>query len=288
MIIEIWRVHDGLVELGGMTAHEWWEIAGGAAGLGIGGSAGAVLGAGIGSAAGAARGGMLGMLLGPLGWWWGAAVGAAAGATTGAALMSADAAMRAAQWAAAVGRQTSEEASRRIGTYNEIIATTPVRYAETNFSFVMNAYTDSGASLVGEWFHGWGYRKSRAFGIRAEDGALEVGTGTSNPALRMITGDTVPSPDVQFVPGGIATALSRPLLGLIPPDRLTISFLDRSFEDQKVRLTATSVRLESTDSFLAGLPGISSDIQAAGNEQLWGAFSVTGLPVTLSYPWALT
>ena len=54
VIVEIWRVQDGLIQLGDFDAHRLWEMASGAAGLSAGSYAGAALGAGLGSAAGAA------------------------------------------------------------------------------------------------------------------------------------------------------------------------------------------------------------------------------------------
>jgi hypothetical protein len=291
MIVEIWRVQDGLIEVAGLTANNLWEMAGTAAGLGFGGGAGAVLGAGFGSAAGAINGGSIGMPFGPLGWWWGAATGAAAGAAMGAAMMATSGGMTAARCAAEAGRRTSENNSRVIGTYNEIIVTVPCRYAPhggpcCDVAFVLGTYTDSAASMLGEWLVGWGYRKSPAFGTREGDGALEVAIGSSNSALRIVSRQAesnLPAAG-RSAADRVLHALSHPLLGILSPNRLMVSFLDRSFEDHAVRLTPASVRLESGDQFLKGLPGFAADIKPVGNNHPWGAFVVTGLPVTLSYP----
>lgn len=292
IIVEIWRVQDGLIEVAGLTAHRWWELAGGAAGLGFGGSAGAALGAGIGGAAGAANGGALGMWLGPLGWWWGATTGAAAGAAAGAAKLATTGATLGARWAAATGRRTSEANSRVIGTYNEIIVTVPCRREYPgglthDFAFVLGTYTDSMASMLGESLVGWGYRKSRAFGTHAEDGALEVSTGPSRVPFRIVNRHELPPMPpavVRSTATQVLTSLSCPLLGVLPANRLMVSFLDRSFEDQEVQVAPVSVRLESSDAFLPGLSGFVSDIDALGNGDPWGAFAVRGLPVRLSYP----
>ena len=295
MIVEIWRVQDGLIEVAGVNAHRLWELAAGMAGLGVGGSAGAALGAGIGSAAGAASGGALGMWLGPLGWWWGTAMGAAAGGAVGATMVAATGAMSGARWAADAGRRTSETNSRVIGTYNEIIVTVPCHCAQPgglagDFAFVLGTYTDSAASMLGESLVGWGYRKTRAFGARTKDGTLEVSTGPSGAPFRVVSrpaSSPVPSAVVRSETTHVLTSLSHPLLGVIPLDRLMVSFLDRSFEDQAVRVMPVSVRLESGDAFLSGLHGFVSDIGAIGNGEPWGAFAVTGLPVRLSYPRAI-
>ena len=105
VIVEVWRVQDGVIDVGGATAHRMWELAGGATGLGFGGSAGAALGAGLGGVTGAAGGGAFGMWFGPLGWWSGAVAGAAAGAAMGAALTGITGAMQGARWAALAGRR---------------------------------------------------------------------------------------------------------------------------------------------------------------------------------------
>jgi hypothetical protein len=164
VIVEVWRVQDGTIDYGGVSAHQWWEMAAGAAGLGLGGSAGAAVGFGLGGAAGAVNGGALGMRLGLLGWWWGAVTGAAMGATIGAATTASAGARPAARLAAEIGRLASEKTSRVIGTYNEIVVTIPCRRVQAesptrDVSLVLASYTDSAASILGERLIGWGYKK---------------------------------------------------------------------------------------------------------------------------------
>ena len=291
VIVEIWRVQDGLIEIGGLTAHRMWQLASSAAGFGLGGTAGAALGAGIGGAAGAVGGGALGMWLGPLGWWWGAAAGTATGVTVGSTMAATAGAMRGARWGTVAGRMTSETNSRTIGTYNEIIVTVPCRRPQHgtidgDFGFVLGTYTDSSASMLGEWLVGWGYRKSQAFGTRTKDGALEVRVNASAApfvALRPQRSQPVSSRVARSAATHVLTSLSRPLLG-INAQRVVVSFLDRSFDAPAVRVTPVSVRLESSDAFLPGLRGFVSDIAAIGDDEAWGAFAITGLPVRLSYP----
>jgi hypothetical protein len=292
ILIEIWLVQDGLIEVGGLTAHRLWELAGGAAGLGFGWSAGTTLGAGIGGGAGAANGAALGMWFGPLGWWWGATAGAATGAALGATIAATTGAVSGASWAAEAGRRTSELNSRVIGTYNEIIVTVPCRLQQPDgqacdVAFVLGTYTDSVASMLGESIVGWGYRKSQAYGRRTRDGALEVKVGPSREPFRVVRrqmSPTLPPSIVRSTTAAILASLSLPLLGRLPPDRLMVSFLDRRFEEDTVRVTPAAVRLESGDAFLPGLPGFEADVNAVGGDDPWGAFLVTGLPVTLSYP----
>jgi hypothetical protein len=293
-IVEIWRVQDGLIEFGGQTAHEWWELTGGAAGLAFGGSAGAALGVGIGSAVGAANGGAMAMWLGPVGWWCGAIGGATAGAAYGAMTVGTAGALYGAQAAADAGYRASENSSRVIGTYNEIIVTVPCQLAHEDgvldAAFVLGTYTDSMASALGEWLIGWGYGKSLVLGGRATHEVLEVNAPSSGESFKAVTRlvpPTVPLSALRVTAPQTLRTLSLPLLGVMPANRLMISFLDRSFEARAVRVTPASVRLESSDAILSGLSTVSPDIVALGNGEPWGAFTINALPVRLSYPCAV-
>jgi hypothetical protein len=295
IVVEIWRVQDGLIHFAGLDAHRLWELAGGVAGLGVGGSAGATLGAGMGGAAGAANGGALGMWLGPLGWWWGAVTGAVAGAAAGATMAATAGALRGAGWGADAGRRTSETNSRVIGTYNEIMVTVPCRLAlrsglAGDVAYVLGTYTDSAASVLGESFVAWGYRKSQAFGRRTDDGAVEVRIGASAARFRVVTDQAsgpAPSAAVRSGATHVLKSLSHPLFGMTPGGRPIVSFLDRSFGAQAVRVTPASVRLEWSAGFLPGLPAFATDINAVSSREPWGALAITGLPVELSYPRAV-
>jgi len=292
VIIEVWRVHDGLIDFGGVSAHQWWELAGGAAGFGLGVSAGATVGVGIGGAAGAANGGALGMWLGPLGWCWGVATGAAVGAAIGAGMTASTGARQAARLGAAIGRRTSERASRVIGTYNEIVVTAPCRSAQRgspqrDFAFVLGTYTDSAASILGERLIGWGYRKLPAFGMRSKPGVLEVSTGHARGNFKIASrAESSPSrPSSVFSAAApVIQSLSHPLLGVLPADRLVVSYLERSFHHSEVRVMPAWVHIEACDDFIPGLRSLATDVKGGGENNPWGAFSVTGLPVTLSYP----
>jgi len=294
VVVEIWHVQDGLIEFGGQTAHQWWEMTGGAAGLAFGGSTGATLGAGIGSAVGAATGGALGMWLGPLGWWWGAAGGAVAGAAYGATMVGAAGAQRGAEVAADAGYRASVNSSRIIGTYNEIMVTVPCQLAQEeevlDVAFVLGTYTDSAASTLGECLIGWGYGKSLALGRRVTDDVLEVNTGSSGQSFKVVSRLAAPAGSfsaLRLAAAQTVRTLSLPLLGVLPVNRLMISFLDRFFEDQAVRVTPVSVRLESSHLVLDGMRAVSSDIEAIGDGAPWGAFAINALPVRLSYPRSL-
>jgi hypothetical protein len=47
-----------------------------------------------------------------------------------------------------------------------------------------------------------------------------------------------------------------------------------------------SVKLEAGDEFVPGVTGVRADIRPFSNQTPWGAFLVTGLPVTFSFPYA--
>ncbi len=292
VIVEIWRVQDGLIDYGGVSAHQWWELAGAAAGLGLGGSAGAAVGVGMGGAAGAANGGALGMRLGPLGWWWAVATGAAWGAAIEAARTASAGARQAARLTAAIGRRASQKTSRVIGTYNEIVVTTPCRRlqqqsSERDFAMVLGSYTDSAASIMGERLIGWGYNKLPAFGMRSNAGVLEVTTGRSRKNFKIVSrADSSLSRQAFDVSSAalVISSLLRPLLGMLSADRLMVSYLERSFNHRDVQMAPVDVHLEASAGFIPGLGSLAADVKSSRENNPWGAFSVTGLPVTLSYP----
>jgi hypothetical protein len=292
VIVEIWRVRDGLIQFGEQDAHQIWEMTSGATGATMGFGAGSAYGAGIGGAAGAANGMNLGMWLGPFGACWGAAAGAAAGATMGAAMMASAGAMQAARWAAIAGRKTSERNSRSIGTYNEILITVPCRRHKpgvgmTNYSYVLATYTDSPASMIGEWLVGWGYRKSPALGWYGNDGSLEVKVRASHRPFRVTSRPGASESSASFLRHAnsqVPAVMSYPILGILKGERLTVSFLDRCFDSPSTQVRPATVQLEGDDGLVPGLGDFDAMIPGFAPGLPWGAFLITGLPVTLSYP----
>jgi len=291
IIIEGWRVHDGLIEVGGVNAHRMWELAGNAAGMGIGGTAGAAVGAGLGGVAGAANGAGLGMVFGPLGLLWGAAAGATLGAAAGAAMIGASTALNFGRLAGLAGRNISENNSRTIGTYDEIIVSVPCSRAGrdgevADFNWILAAFTDSTASILGERVVGWGFNKTRASISRPSQGQVNVTAGTDFISLE--TQDRMPRPQKTETRRRLSHSylwevLSRPLLGILPPGRVRVSFLERSFESHGVQKLPVSVRLTANMASLPGLQNLAVAIEALGKSS-FGAVALTGLPVTLSYP----
>jgi len=203
-------------------------------------------------------------------------------------------AQRGAEVAADAGYRASVNSSRIIGTYNEIMVTVPCQLAQEeevlDVAFVLGTYTDSAASTLGECLIGWGYGKSLALGRRVTDDVLEVNTGSSGQSFKVVSRLAPPAGSfsaLRLAAAQTVRTLSLPLLGVLPVNRLMISFLDRFFEDQAVRVTPVSVRLESSHLVLDGMRAVSSDIEAIGDGAPWGAFAINALPVRLSYPRSL-
>jgi hypothetical protein len=291
IIVEIWRVNDGRMEMAGLDAHDWSELVGATAGVGMGGGAGALIGGSLGALAGAAGGGMSGQARGPLAWWWGAAAGAAAGTASGASSAASVGAMFGARLVAGVARGLSQAGSRVAGSYNEVMVTVPcTRPRSTDPSacaFVLGMYTDSALSRWGERLLGFGYRKRAARVIRQHSASIEVTTGRSD-ALLNVRVATAPRPSATTASHRLArhvlAALAQPLLGLAPSGRTAVSFLQRSFRDASVRLQPVAVQLEASGRFLPGLDAMNVQIDALTPRRPWGAFLATGLPLVLTYP----
>jgi hypothetical protein len=275
--------------VGGIDSHGWSELSGATAGLGVGGGAGALVGAGVGSLAGAAGGGLLGLWMGPFGWLLGATAGATAGAATGAMLTGTAGALVGARWGAGAARRVSQAGSRMAGSYNEIMVTVPCKRGtprgENEVAFVLAMYTDSVLSRLGERILGFGYRKKPARVTQVASDTLEVSTQGSDPLFKVEVQDLLRSGDSkQPAARPHMPWLALPLLGLAPSGRAVISFLERSFSHDSVRLAAASVRVEATAAFLPGFGAIGIRIAPLTSDNPWGAFVATGLPVKLTYP----
>jgi len=289
IILEVWRVRDGHLEMGAIDSHGWSELSGATTGLGVGGAAGAAMGAGVGGLAGAAGGGLLGLWMGPFGWLLGATAGATAGAATGATLTGTAGALVGARWGAGAARRVSEAGSRIAGSYNEIMVTVPCKRrsprGENEVAFVLAMYTDSVLSRWGERIFGFGYRKKPARVTQVAPHAIEVSTQGSDPLLKVEVQDLLRSGHSKqpAAPQNMPW-LALPLLGLAPSGRAVVSFLERSFGHDTVRLAAASVRVETTAAFLPGFGASGTRIAPLTSDNPWGAFMATGLPVRLTYP----
>ncbi len=211
--------------------------------------------------------------------WWGQAIGAALG---GRATKGPDAET----WGR-IARGASEASSRVIGTYNEVLATVPctldVAGRPIDVSFVLRACTDSPFSLVGERFFGWGYRKTSAQGRVAADGSIDMELARGE----RVRVSTSASPESAASPATVISAFTRPLLGVRPPGRLMLSYLDRTFTHPTVNVRGLHVALEGAGLLHAALAASSGAHSPSTVENPWGAFLVTGLPSTLTYPRAL-
>ncbi len=290
VVIEIWRVRDGRVEAAGVDVHGWSQLLGGAAGLAAGGASGGALGATFGGLVeSAAGGGVMGLPFGPAGLLLGALAGSMAGLSTGAALGAAGAAAYGAGLGGSTSRRVSETGSRLLGTYGEVLVTTPCLMATAEgplpVAFVLAMYTDSRVSRWGEAALGFGFGK-RPARLQIDGPRMEVQTAAGATLLRVALRD-VPQPR-PLSPAAPAAARLRvtaamPLLGQ-RSGRAMLSGLARHFDDRAVRLWPASGRLEVAADFAPGLAAGRHALGRLGARSARGSYAVTDLPVHLSYP----
>jgi len=286
VIVEVWRVHDGVPWFGGVSAHDWSAVVGAMTGAGVFAGVGAAVGAGLGAfdavrtlardtgdtvvqsrGSASLRQGLAAL-----------AAGAAAGVRGGWAL------------GARVGRRSSEWRSRVLGTYNEIIITVPCVARrgrdERRFSYVLATATDSAASMLGERAVGWGFHKIAARGTHAADGTLQVMVAASRRPFRLRVGDRGArlgwSPTVAQ--WATVAALDAPLLGALADGRLHVSWFDRSYSAADAFLHATPVDIESLDALVPGAGPQRVSVPALAASDPWGAVYAEGVRVTLTHP----
>ncbi|MEA3247558.1 MAG: hypothetical protein U9Q74_15500 [Gemmatimonadota bacterium] len=298
VIVEVWRVQDGVPWFGAMNAHDWSAAAGAVVGAGVFAGVGAVVGAGLGAfralgaaetavgPAGSARDASRGrgrriagrLVDGIADSLTGIADGAGIGARGGWAL------------GGRAARRQSEWRSRVIGTYNEIIITVPCAArrgaTERRFSYVLATCTDSPASMLGERAVGWGYRKVEARGSRMPDGTLQVTVAAADRPLRLRPGNA--GAVVEWSPAVAARAtlasLEAPLLGTLADGRLRISYFDRAHGAAGATLRGVDVAIESLDALVPGAGAGAVRVPAFGSRAPWGAVYAEDVPVALTHP----
>jgi hypothetical protein len=289
VVIEIWRVRDGRVEAAGVDVHGWSQLLGGAAGLAAGGASGGAVGATFGGLVGAAGGGVMGLPFGPAGLLLGALAGSMAGLSTGAALGAAGAAAYGAGLGGSASRRISETGSRLLGTYGEVLVTTPCLMATAEgplpVAFVLAMYTDSRVSRWGEAALGFGFGK-RPARMQIDGPRMEVRTAAGATLLRVALRDVPqPRPLAPAAPAAarVRAAAALPLLGQ-RSGRAMLSGLARHFDDRAVRLWPASGRLEVAADFAPGLAAGRHALARLGARSARGSYAVTDLPVHLTYP----
>jgi hypothetical protein len=289
VVIEIWRVRDGRVEAAGVDVHGWSQLVGGAAGLAAGGASGGAVGATFGGLVGAAGGGVMGLPFGPAGLLLGALAGSMAGLSTGAALGAAGAAAYGAGLASSASRRVSETGSRLLGTYGEVLVTTPCLLATAGgalpVAFVLAMYTDSRVSRWGEAALGFGFGK-RAARLQIDGARMEVQTAAGATLLRVsLRGGRQPQPLSASAPAAakLRARAAMPLLGQ-RSGRAVLSGLERHFDDRAVRLWPASGRLEVAADFAPGMAASGHALERLGARSSRGTYAVTDLPVHLTYP----
>jgi hypothetical protein len=289
VLIEVWRVRDGRVEAAGLDVHGWSNLAGGAAGLAVGGASGGAVGATFGGVAGAAGGGLMGLPFGPAGLLFGALAGAAAGLWTGAAFGAAGAAAYGAGLLGAASRRLSETGSRLLGTYGEILVTTPcvleTARGPLQVAFVLAMYTDSRISRWGEAALGFAFGK-RPARMLVDGGHLEAQTTSGARLLRIsLQARRRRQPFLRTGPAAarVRAAAAMPLLGQ-RSGRVVLSGLERDLDDGAVRLWPAPGSVEVGGGLVPGVPAGFHTLTALSARSSRGAFVVTDLPVYLTYP----
>lgn len=289
VLIEVWRVRDGRVEAAGLDLHGWSNLAGGAAGLAVGGASGAAVGATFGGVAGAAGGGVMGLPFGPAGLLFGALAGGAAGLWTGAAFGAAGAATYGAGLLGAASRRLSETGSRLLGTYGEILVTTPcvleTAHGPLQVAFVLAMYTDSRISRWGEAALGFAFGK-RPARMLLDSGHLEAQTATGARLLRIsLQARRRRQPLLGTGPAAarVRAAAAMPLLGQ-RSGRVVLSRLERDLDDGAVRLWPALGSIEVGGGCVPGVAAGFHTLAALAARSSRGAFVITDLPVHLTYP----
>jgi hypothetical protein len=298
VMIELWRVQGGRVELGDLDAHAWAERGGALAGLVCGATMGALAAVGPGGVATAVRDGLTGRRAGLLGSLCGAVAGGLAGSYTGGALGATIAAGVGAQLAGRVGRWSSEASSNALGTYNEILVSVPgVRAApwasrvvtdhDPGGSFVLAMHTDSLMAILGERALGWGFGKRLASIERQEVQGYRLrrpGTGSlllSSQLRGHPRSWCMASEQLGLRP--LARRLALPLFGR--RGRTTVaSYLDRQWDHPAARVAPAAFELQLGEGFAAGLRGGAYRVLPLSARRPWGGFMARGVPVRLSYP----
>lgn len=282
-------MRDGRVEAAGVDVHGWSQLVGGAAGLAAGGASGGAVGATFGGLVGAAGGGVMGLPFGPAGLLLGALAGSIAGLSTGAALGAAGAAAYGAGLGSSATRRVSETGSRLLGSYAEVLVTTPCLLTTAGqalpVAFVLAMYTDSRVSRWGEAALGFGFGK-RPARLQIDGARMEVQTAAGATLLRVVLrGGQERQPLSAGAPAtkGLRATAAMPLVGQ-RSGRAVLSGLERHFDNRAVRLWPASGRLEVADDFAPGLPAGRHALGRLGARSPHGSYAVTDLPVHLSYP----
>jgi hypothetical protein len=252
--IDLSRVRDGRPEPGGTDLHRWSELTG----------------ASMGALAGAGASGLMGAWMGPLGFYWGAIAGATYGSAAGQRL----------------ARGVSEAASRSVGTYNEAMAFVPnvvTRDGRGPFLFSLGMHTDSVLSkrLAEVYRSGFGKRMAAIachgfdrYEVRSPEGALLASASFTSPESSRPARE---APALRHV----IDWLAQPVLGHAGGGALSVSHVDRFYDDPTVRVAAVRGRLDVHEGFAPGVPRGSWTL---GESVEATAFQAAYVPVRLDFP----
>ena len=262
LLIDLWRVHRGRLELGELDQHQAAARAGTVAGTAWGIPLGGLLGAGLGGLAGAVSAGQkAGETRDPLGQWWATMLGWANGAAAGWSRGAAETAAGLGRAGGEMATSFSRAASTTIGTYNEVLVGIPNvlgrdRGCEPHL-FVLGMYANSPVAIFGDRGLGTGYGKRLAqirhsgfagYEVRAPVGACLSAQFSAAPPTCWNS--------VAATPGltDLRSWFAQPLLGHDGRRGLARSHLDRALEAPGVRCAVGEGQLTIGRNFMPGVP----------------------------------
>jgi hypothetical protein len=294
VIVDLFRVSQGRVEVGPTDQHRFSTIAGGSLGAWYGAGVGGAIGSVQGALAGSTMGGYVGDWLGPAGSLLGTAAGWMAGGAVGALAGLAPGLSKGARVGSVAAGQVSQRLSETLGTYDEILIGVPdvvVRGdGDRRYFFVLGMYTNSAIARWGDRTFAFGYRKQPATMVNKpfEMFRMNVSDRTvfSAEFTRVEAGDWRPPGD--SAEEGLLAMFKQPLLGITERGQLVRSRLDRTFDDPIVRIAApVGAAVTVGADFAVGLPGGTYSPGGASVAQPWGVLHSRSVMSRVSFPTVL-
>jgi hypothetical protein len=290
IVVDLFRVSEGRLDLGAIDQHQWTGGAGAMAGALCGAGVGGTFGAAYGGLTGATMGGYVGRWLGPAGWLAGAATGWMGGCMLGAMSGLAPGVVRGAMLGAKGAAGASQRWSEIVGNYEEVLIGVPDvvmrgdRAAHHNF-FVLQMYTDSALARWGDRAFAFGYRKQMAHirhdlfrSFRVEDNqhvVLDGAFANDEPTSWQSASQATPSPR-------LFATLRQPLLAVTEDGRLARSRLERDLTASDVRIATGAVRVGGN--FAPGVPAQELRLGDGSGKQAWAGFHTRKIMSRVSYP----
>lgn len=294
IIIDLFRVSKGRVEVGRTDQHALSVLAGGSFGAYCGAGMGGAIGSVQGALAGSTMGGYVGEWLGPVGSLLGAATGWVAGGVFGAMAGLTPGVSQGARLGAAAAGRASHKLSETVGTYDEILIGAPnvvVRGEEgRRYFFVLGMYTNSAVARWGDRTFSFGYRKQEASIVNEpfQTFRMDVKGRTSLSAEFTPVGPQ----DWREIDGRrehetLFDMFKQPLLGITERGKLSRSHLDRWFGEATIAAPATAA-VTLAAGFSPGLVGGTFSLPPLSTSNPWGVLHARSVMSRVSYPSALS